>query len=122
MDDPTTPAACRDELADDRDEVADRRDVTADQRDEAAGRRDDDAADRDVEVRRVAHESVDRHRRLRNQILDHCGRQENTAPDLDEWSDLSPAALAAPHARGQATTPGYARPRCHQRCAGRARR
>lgn len=89
----TTPAARRDELADDRDTAADRRDVTAGQRDEAARRRDDDAEDRDVEGSHHAHDSADRHRRLRTQILDHFTRIENTALNPDEWSDLTPAAF-----------------------------
>jgi hypothetical protein len=95
MDDPLTPTERRDELAADRDEAADRRDMSAEQRDEAARSRDDDAAGRDVEG---SHDSLDRHRRLRNQILDHFTRLENTALDPDEWSDLNPAAFERLHA------------------------
>ncbi len=71
--------------------------MSAGERDEAARRRDDDAAVRDGEGNRDAHDTADRHWRLRAQILDHFTRLENIELNPNEWADLTPAAFDRLH-------------------------
>jgi hypothetical protein len=54
--------------------------------------------DREGQESRDAPASADRHRRLRTQIVDQFARFQNVALDLDEWSDLTTAALGRLHA------------------------
>lgn len=94
MVDPRIAADGRDDDADDRDDTADDRDDTADGRDGDATQRDTDAAARDDTARRDSDDLDENVRRLCEQVLDHLSRIENAALDLDDWPELTPAALA----------------------------
>ena len=118
---PSTPAEGRDVLAADRDDAADRRDLISDDRDEAADQRDYLTGDRDAEDLRAAHDLADRYQQLRQHILDHFARIENTRSSRPV-GPTSVRARPAPSPRHRTTTLRRGQPVGHLPPAQRTRR